>query len=665
SWTISTACGSSSDTVQIGFASQGTSCGNPITDARDGNTYNTVLIGTQCWMAENLAYLPSVSPSGTGSASSPYYYVYGYQGTDVSAAKATSNYNTYGVLYNWPAAMNGATSSDSVPSGVQGICPTGWYLPSDEEWKMLDGEVDSQYGYPDPEWDGLLWRGSDAGGNLKETGTTHWNSPNTGATNTSGFTALPGGYREYTGALYNLDIVSIYWSATDDNSGNAYDHSFYSNNAGSRRALAHKGHGYSVRCLRDSIPPCSPQPTQANAGPDSLNIVGDSIVLMANTPVDGQGLWTIHSGTGGVIADTANPSSTFSGLAATTYQLIWTISTACGSSSDTVIISFVSQGTACGNQITDTRDGNTYNTVLIGTQCWMAENLAYLPSVSPSSVGSNTNPYYYVYDYEGTDVSAAKATINYNTYGVLYNWPAAMNGATSSNSVPSGVQGVCPTGWYLPGDEEWKILEGKVDSQYGYPDPEWDGTGDRGTDAGGNLKEAGTTHWNSPNWGATNSSGFTALPSGYRNSFSSGSFTLINEQVTFWSSTEHSNNFAHNRNLDFYDSDVIRFGYLKDEGNSVRCVASCSPQPTQADAGPDSLNISGDSIVLMANTPVVGQGLWTIVSGAGGSFVDPTNPTTLFYGLPGKTYSLLWQISNNCGTSSDDVQISFTTPPPL
>ncbi|MCP4089638.1 MAG: hypothetical protein GY746_07575, partial [Gammaproteobacteria bacterium] len=659
---ISTACGSSSDTVTISFASQLIACGSPITDARDGNTYNTVLIGTQCWMAENLAYLPSVYPSDSGSMTTPYYYVYGYEGTDVSAAKATSNYQTYGVLYNWPAAMNSEASSDSVPSGVQGICPSGWYLPSDEEWKILEGEVDSQYGYPDPEWDGTGWRGLDAARNLKETGTTHWFAPNTG-TNNSGFTALPGSFLNPNSYYNYLGYRAIFWSSTEYNSSQVWRRYLYQDYGIVSRLSYEKKYGYSVRCIKDSIPPCSPQPTHANAGPDSLNITGDSITLMANTPIDGQGLWTILSGTGGVIADTADPTSTFTGLAGSSYELSWTISTACGSSSDTVTISFASQLIACGSPITDARDGNTYNTVHIGTQCWMAENLAYLPAVSPSSVGSNTNPYYYVYDYQGTDVSAAKATSNYQTYGVLYNWPAAISGATSSDSVPSGVQGACPAGWYLPSDEEWKILEGEVDSQYGYPDPLWNGTGWRGNDAGGNLKETGTTNWNSPNTGATNSSFFTARPGGLR--FGNGNFIEIDGYGYWWSATEYNTINAWYRQLGYNYSSVGRPNYNKYVGFSVRCLMDsipiCSPQPTQANAGPDSLNIAGDSITLMANTPVDGQGLWTILSGTGGVIADTTNPSSTFYGLAANTYELSWTISTACGSSSDTVQIGFAS----
>jgi uncharacterized protein (TIGR02145 family) len=149
------------------------------TDLRDGKKYKTVKIGEQVWMAENLSYLPSVIGPSISSDTTAYYYVYGYADTVVADAKATVNYTTYGVLYNWTAAMNGSASNSSI---VQGVCPTGWHLPSDTEWKELTV---------------YLGEASVAGGKLKETDTTHWISPNAGATNETGFAALPGGSRFY------------------------------------------------------------------------------------------------------------------------------------------------------------------------------------------------------------------------------------------------------------------------------------------------------------------------------------------------------------------------------------------------------------------------------------------------------------------------------------
>ena len=201
---------------------------------------------------------------------------------------------------------------------------------------------------------------------------------------------------------------------------------------------------------------------------------------------------------------------------------------------------------------TDARDGKTYKTVKIGTQTWMAENLAYLPSVVGSDTGSKTASYNYVYGYNGTSVSEAKATSNYQTYGVLYNWPAALN--------------ACPSGWHLPTDAEWKTLE----MHLGMSQAEADGTGWRGTDEGGKLKEIGTTHWYSPNTGATNESGFTALPGGTRNS--NGNFNYIGGNGGWWSATELGTYFAWYRVMTFNLSNVNRNNYYKEDGFSVRCL---------------------------------------------------------------------------------------------
>lgn len=212
--------------------------GDTFTDPRDGKVYQTVTIGDQVWMAENLAYLPSVNMVADGSedAAGSYYYVYGYDGTNVADAKATANYNTYGVLYNWPAAMNGAASSTTNPSGVQGVCPDGWHLPSDAEWTELTD---------------YLGGTSDAGGKLKETGTTHWNSPNTGATNETGFTALPGGYRGGSGTFYNIGNGGYWWSASEGITSIAWRRNMGYGNSSVGRNYNLKELGFSVRCLRD------------------------------------------------------------------------------------------------------------------------------------------------------------------------------------------------------------------------------------------------------------------------------------------------------------------------------------------------------------------------------------------------------------------------------
>lgn len=210
---------------------------NVFTDARDGNSYPYLTIGTQVWMAKNLAYLPAVSLVSSGSTTEPYYYVYDNTGTDATDAKATSNYGTYGVLYNWPAAMNGSSSSGSNPSGVKGICPDGWHLPSAAEWTQL---VNS------------LGGSAFAGGKMKATGTTLWKTPNSGATNASGFTALPAGYRwaSYGGQYWDRGNYAFYWSTSSMENYSNSESLTYSNATASQNASG-RNEGLSVRCVKD------------------------------------------------------------------------------------------------------------------------------------------------------------------------------------------------------------------------------------------------------------------------------------------------------------------------------------------------------------------------------------------------------------------------------
>jgi len=201
--------------------------------------------------------------------------------------------------------------------------------------------------------------------------------------------------------------------------------------------------------------------------------------------------------------------------------------------------------TPCDGQTSITYEGYTYNTVEIDYQCWMKENLNYQTGNS------------WCYDNDPT---------NCETYGRLYDWETIMNGETSSNTVPSGVQGICPVGWHLPSDEEWKILEGNTDTHYGVGDPEWDGTGYRGYDAGKRLKTI--TGWNQ-NTG-TNAVGFSALPGGTR--YSSGSFFNLGSYGYWWSSSEYSGTSAWRRDLYYGSDQVSRRSYSKTYGFSVRCL---------------------------------------------------------------------------------------------
>ena len=200
-------------------------------------------------------------------------------------------------------------------------------------------------------------------------------------------------------------------------------------------------------------------------------------------------------------------------------------------------------------------DGNVCQTVKIGDQWWMAENLKVshyrngdeIPNVTDGTEWDNlTIGAYCNYDNDETYVAA---------YGRLYNW-YAVNDSRS----------IAPEGWHVPSDAEWKQLE----MYLGLNQLEADGMGNRGTDEGGKLKETGTSHWNSPNKGATNESGFSALPCGYRNF--NGDYLDLGSLTIFWSSTENNDYVASTRGLSYDESDIIRISFSKRAGFSVRCI---------------------------------------------------------------------------------------------
>lgn len=232
------------------------------TDDRDGNTYTWVKIGDQVWMAENLKYLPSVVGPATGSETEPYYYVYDYDGTDLNDAIATASYQNYGVLYNWPAAMNSASSSQANPSGVQGACPVDWHLPSDEEWSQLVTYLGTQgYTYSDviTTTNGYAIKScrqvnSPLGGDCNTIDHPRWDADSTiFAADVFGFSALPGGYRRLSnGSFYRKGYIGLWWSSFEENppSEARYYH-IPITISGVNWYYINKALGFSVRCVRD------------------------------------------------------------------------------------------------------------------------------------------------------------------------------------------------------------------------------------------------------------------------------------------------------------------------------------------------------------------------------------------------------------------------------
>jgi uncharacterized protein (TIGR02145 family) len=221
-----------------------------------------------------------------------------------------------------------------------------------------------------------------------------------------------------------------------------------------------------------------------------------------------------------------------------------------------------SAGTAYGDDGTFTTylgtvndiDGNIYYTVTIGTQVWMAENLKTTKYNDGTPIPNITDNTAWTALTTGAYSDYINTPANSTIYGILYNWYAVDNNA-ATKVASNGGKNVCPTGWHVSSDAEWTTLTTSLGGE---------------DVAGGKLKETGTSHWASPNTGATNETGFTALPGGYR--FGYGPYDYIGEVGYWWSSTEISTAYAWSRYMGYWDTYVYRGDYNEQGGLSVRCV---------------------------------------------------------------------------------------------
>jgi uncharacterized protein (TIGR02145 family) len=527
------------------------------TDA-DYNNYPVVQIGTQVWMVENLKTTKyrdgSPTPNVTDNTEWGNLTTGAYCNYNNDAAIG----NKYGKLYNWYAANSN-----------KNLAPTGWHIPTDAEWATMEKYlIASGYNYDGTTTNNMLAKALAA--------ITDWPiSTGTGTpgnrltkNNLSGLTALPGGFRDYDGTYQDIGGSGNWWSSTELDTGYAWDRAVNKNFRNMFSFWVHKSCGYSVRCVRDE--------SQLAALPTITTVTQSAIT--STTALSGG---NITSDGGAVItarglcwATTVNPTTannkTNDGTGAGSF-----VSSITDMSIGTLyyVRSYAinSAGTAYGNQISFTTnacitvtdiDGNVYPTVTIGSQVWMAENLrttkyrdgSPIPNVTDDIVWGQINPggnLYGAYCNYSNDVA-------YGTkYGKLYNW-SAVNDSRK----------IAPTGWHVPTDAEWTLLTNYLSAK---PDnsgsvakalasyTEWAPYNESGA-VGNDLTKNNTT-------------GFTALPAGYREYIKyNESFSQIGYSGFWWSSSEYDSINAWIRALDYLRSYVYRYSYTKKAGFSVRCV---------------------------------------------------------------------------------------------
>ena len=487
----------------------------------NGTNYAIVKVGTQTWMAENLkatkyrtiddvTNLTNNSDWGAFTISSWCNY-----------NNDTTNGTTYGKLYNWYSATD-----------IRNIAPAGWHVPSDSEWTTLTTVLNGE---------------SVAGIKLKDAGANFWGLSNT-ATNQSGFTALPGGYRLLSGQFNYSGSNAAWWSATESTSTTGYYRLISGTSPSVVIGNYSKNAGFSIRCLKSTAPVLTT--TAASAILSTGASCGGNVTETGGEVVTSYGIcWstaanpTTANSTTAVGAGSGLFTGSMTGLTPNTSYYVRAYATN-------------SIGTTYGNQVTFTTlltdpitvtdvDGNIYHTVVIGTQTWLVENLKTTRYNDGATISYITYDPNWIITTNGGYGWPNSLLANKDAYGAIYNWYAVGTGK------------LAPTGWHVATKSDVETLLAYLGGAAG---------------AGGKLKESGTTNWVYGNAGATNTSGFTALPAGYRSS-ATGNFQKFGYLSVFWTATEAAGTSTAGRLImDNTSTNADLSNDNKLMGFSVRCV---------------------------------------------------------------------------------------------
>ena len=499
-----------------------------------GVEYPTIQIGGQCWLQKNLntgTMIPFENLPWNDDNIEKYCY-----------NNVASNCETYGALYHWWEAM---AYGSAIP-GKQGICPPGFHIPTYLEFEVLTD---------------LFGGTTTAGGHLKAQ--NFWDSPNTGAANTSFFTAYGAGTGYNTPGIgggdlcYDLQKTSyLFHSNLPANEHKPALKLRYNNAAAEMVTLPAEPFPFgSVRCMKD----CDDAPSPANAGPDQSITNSNYTVLAAAIAQNGIGKWKITSQHStdktGIFEDAWKPNSGFYGFPGQTYTLSWVVSNECTAISDECTIAF--SALTCGEPFTDHRNGKTYNTVLLGDYCWMADNMD-IGEMAPLDGYVFNDGIMHKFCYN--DIPA-----NCDTFGGLYVYGEAVQYQYALENK----RGICPLGWFVPKDADWCNLTQSIDNSVNCSAIGW-----TGTDAGGKMKKQGANYWDDPNTGATNESGFRAVGGGYATiEYPEFAFLENKQSARFWTSTVGALQYFYYWGLGYNEARVQRSSvYPSYNANSVRCV---------------------------------------------------------------------------------------------
>lgn len=523
---------------------------NQVINDIDDNSYYTVVIGDQHWLARNL----NVTKYNDGSE---LIFI-----DPQTAHLHDGAYYTYSPLPGDNAVNVGNFYSISIINDSKSICPVGWRIPLIEDWETL---ID------------YLGGSEVAGGKMKTTsfdteypGNGNWLYPNFGATNESNFSAVPTGYQGSSGYFYGLPSFepanAYFWSKTPSNENKNWSYSLsysYSGIESYSWLGSENGHedALSVRCIEDDGLPLLKTLPVSNLTTSSAT-TGGNIYFEGGSPVFARGVvWSANENptidnNDGITSDGFQGGEFESSITGLTSNHIYYLRAYATNAN----------GTNYGNQIvfktyfgvTPDIDDNFYYTVEIGTQLWMAQNLKTtrfsngdeIPYISPSdfswsSTDSPAKTWFYDSWYWDTDSASVV-----NAYGFLYNWYAINDS-----------RNICPTGWRIPNLEDWGTLVNHLGGS---------------EVAGGRMKSAVSEpnnhpRWSLPNMGATNESGFTGLPGGVRSDW--GNFWDLGYYGFWWLAGQQTIDSGNSFSLGYWDTFTSNYTEYKRAGLSVRCIA--------------------------------------------------------------------------------------------